>query len=286
MNSTKPTPSPYAIDSGVSFQGKMNSYKHRIKRRQDFTTTTNPKELCLDTNGHGTAVVYQLIKTCPDAEIYVAKVVQERHGDSADVEHAAKPRKDKGWGVDIISMSFGWDHADPTSIWEAMKYAADQHILLFAAATNYGLGEKNDILYPARDARVISVDTQNGYGKPAPFATQSASGHTVNRFCAPGLGAANPLGVGALSGSSFACPVVAGIAALVLQFTRQEPLNHCLSVTRAVTNHQGMMRVLRDTMSKSGSGQEVFKILYPWNLFKLDLDTNMEDARAHAVKAM
>ncbi|KAK0649811.1 peptidase S8/S53 domain-containing protein [Cercophora newfieldiana] len=297
----------------------MNSHKHRIRNRKDFTTTqraTSSAELCKDTNGHGTAVVYQLIKTCPDAHIYVAKVVQERHGDSVNVDrtavanaimHAARPVREHGWGVDIISMSFGWDNADrphwneggsnastasglnnnrkaPTSISEAIRYATDQHVLLFAAATNYGLSRKNDIFYPARDVNVISVDSQDGDGNPASFAIQSGSGRTKDRFCAPGIGAANPLGKETLSGSSFACPIAAGIAALVLQFTRQSPLKDHPSIEQAVKNHQGMARVLRDKMSDFQIGREVFKILYPWKLFGLPADD--EKNRRWAARAI
>ncbi|KAK0736252.1 peptidase S8/S53 domain-containing protein [Apiosordaria backusii] len=301
------------LDSGVSLDGNMASYKSRVRKKMDFTQSPpeRPKfqehlqplqrqplvDTCKDENGHGTAVVYQAMVTCPSAEIYVGKVVARREGDSSSdvsrasvaraIIHASKPVKEGGWGVDIINMSFGWVEADlpswskPSSssastasqlpvdptISDALAYAESQHVLLFASATNYGLAESTDIFFPARDPRVISVDAEDGQGNPASFARRLVSGSVSDRFCAPGLGAHNPLEPDKpLDGSSFACPVAAGIAGLVLEFARQEPLNHCDSVKRALMSAKGMKKVLQE-MSVQGVGHESFKILYPWNCF-------------------
>ncbi|KAK0672728.1 peptidase S8/S53 domain-containing protein [Cercophora samala] len=310
------------LDSGVSLEGKMASYKRRVRMREDFTqpraSTQPPTQLrppqpgkplqrrpfvdpCKDENGHGTAVVYQAMASCPSADIFVGKVVARRDGDSPSsvcrasvaraIIQAAKPVAEKGWGVDIINMSLGWAEADlpsgpkpssssstptPTTtgqlpvdptISDALAYAESQQVLLFASATNYGLAESTDIFFPARDPRVISIDAEDGQGNPASFARRLVSGSVSDRFCAPGLGAYSPLQPDSpMDGSSFACPVAAGIAGLVLEFSRQEPLRHSESVRRALMSVRGMRRVLQE-MAVQGAGNDSFKVLYPWNCF-------------------
>lgn len=85
-------------------------------------------------------------------------------------------------------------------------------------------------------------------------------GSVSDRFCAPGLGASSPNCQAPLSRSSFACPIVAGIAALVLEFALQEPLQHDESVHWALMTTQGMTKILQK-MSSQGVGHESFKIL-------------------------
>lgn len=86
------------------------------------------------------------------------------------------------------------------------------------------------------------------------------SGSVSDRFCAPGLGASSPIYQSPLSGSSFACPVAAAIAALVLEFARQELLKHWESVHWALRSPRGLTKILQE-MSSQGVGHESFKIL-------------------------
>ncbi|KAK4172946.1 peptidase S8/S53 domain-containing protein [Triangularia setosa] len=298
------TPVKIAIlDSGISFDGKMASYRERVYKRMDFTQPPAPVsppqpgrpllpqrliDECKDENGHGTAVVYQATITCPSAQIYVGKVVARREGDSFSdhvsrasvaraIIHASQPVEEGGWGVDIINMSFGWVDADMASpatkdatdetISGAISYAASKRVLLFASATNSGLNESIDIFFPARDLHVISVDAEDGSGRPAHFASRLVSGSVSDRFCAPGLGVCNPLDPGKLlDGSSFACPVAAGIAGLVLEFAKQEPLHNCKSVWDALKTPKGMKRVFGD-MSEQPADFANFKLLRPWKCF-------------------
>jgi hypothetical protein len=79
---------------------------------------------------------------------------------------------------------------------------------MFASATNSRLTETNDTFYPAQDPRVVSVDSENGQGIPAPLAKRMVSGSVLDRFCAPGLGSSSPNCQAPLSRSSFACSPV------------------------------------------------------------------------------
>ncbi|KAJ0130192.1 Uncharacterized protein HZ326_26704 [Fusarium oxysporum f. sp. albedinis] len=95
-------------------------------------------------------------------------------------------------------------------------------VYLFAATSNDGLlGRLNDILYLARSESVIAVNAADGYGDHAKSAPLLTSQHSRgSRFSAPGLGITSPNSKEILEGSSFACPIVAGVTALILEFAR------------------------------------------------------------------
>ncbi|KAI1150674.1 peptidase S8/S53 domain-containing protein [Nemania diffusa] len=282
------------LDSGYALTGNahkaMRPYLTRIKDKKTFTKefpdaiSPKDKQIALDDLvGHGTTVAYQLMETCPSAHVYIAKVTVTESADKKAVpdkgavaraiRHAATPIEGGGWGVDIINMSFGWNEAElpgitvtPDGISGAIEFAKEKRVLLFAAASNYGLAQLNDVFYPARDSRVISVDAEDGLGNPASFARNSIRWGGGTRYCAPGLSVESPVSATAMCGSSFACPVAAGVAALVLEFARQETvsLSKSSSVQRALSSSQGMLRVF-EAMSQQAANHPGFKMLYPWH---------------------
>jgi hypothetical protein len=89
---------------------------------------------------------------------------------------------------------------------------------MFAPPTYYGFAEANSILYPGRTQEVIRAEDT---GQLAGFAIEDISQGCNERFSAPGLGIISAISGESIDGSSFACPLAAGIAALALEFTRQ-----------------------------------------------------------------
>ncbi len=271
----------------------MKVYSNRIKDKKTFThefpspKTPLEKQRALDDPvGHGTTVAYQLMKTCPSAHVYIAKVTVAESADkkaepdksavARAIRHAATPVAEGGWGVDVINMSFGWDESElpgmvaaGDGISGAIEFAEKQGVLLFAAASNYGLTEVNDVFYPARDPRVISVDAEDGLGNPAPFALRSLHGSGGVRYCAPGLSIQSPVCATPMCGSSFACPVAAGVAALLLEFARHKgvSLSNSKSVRSALSSAQGMS-ILFMAMSQQAANHPGFKMLYPWHFLR------------------
>ncbi|KAI3317240.1 peptidase S8/S53 domain-containing protein [Xylariaceae sp. AK1471] len=303
------------LDSGFVLSGKaraeMKPYLGRIKGHMTFTTefsaprTPRENQQALDDPvGHGTTVAYQLMKTCPSADVYIAKVtvtdstgkraVPDKAAVTCAIRHAATPVADGGWGVDVINMSFGWAESElprtPAAVnglSGAIEFAAKQGVLLFAAASNYGLTERNDVFYPARDPQVISVDAEDGFGNPARFALQSVHhaedgfgnparfalqsvhGSGGFRYCAPGLSVGSPVSATPMCGSSFACPVAAGVAALVLEFARHKnmSLSESMSVKNALSSAQGMLKVF-GLMVQQAANHPGFGMLYPWHFLR------------------
>ncbi len=121
--------------------------------------------------------------------------------------------------ADIISMSLGGP--DVQEVEDAVKAAYDEGILLVAAAGNDDgcplTGTSTTVNFPARYDEVIAVAALRA---SASWATYSNCGDEVE-IAAPGsdIWSTLPGGLyGPLSGTSMATPLVAGIAALMLDY--------------------------------------------------------------------
>ncbi|KAI1124341.1 peptidase S8/S53 domain-containing protein [Nemania abortiva] len=296
------------LDSGFALTGEarkaMKPYSSRIQDKKSFThefpdpkTPLEKQRAWDDPVGHGTTVAYQLMETCPSAHVYIAKVtvgesaqktpVPDKGAVARAIRYAATPASEGGWGVDIINMSFGWNESElpgTDGVSSAIEFAEKKGVLLFAAASNYGVSRLNDVLYPARDQRVISVDAEDGLGNPAPFALRSLSGDGGVRYCAPGLSVDTPVSAVPVCGSSFACPVAAGVAALVLEFARHESvsLSKSKSVRTALSSFRGMRKVF-GRMSQQADNRPGFKMLYPWHFLG---DREREDVARDIVEQL
>jgi subtilisin family serine protease len=122
-------------------------------------------------------------------------------------------------GANILSMSFGQDGvAEPDPVVEALcAWAVAQGCVLIAAAGN----DSTDVIrIPAAFDNVLAVSSINSDGLPSYEFTDYGSWVDV---AAPGMGIkttncvwGSTTGYTTVNGTSFACPMVAGIAALVM----------------------------------------------------------------------
>jgi len=113
-------------------------------------------------------------------------------------------------GANILSLSWG-DYVDSLLIRDALQYAYNHGVLMVAAAGNDGVSDK---MYPAAYDEVIAVAATNQNDQPASFTN---FGSWIE-LAAPGVSIYSTYpndNYAYLSGTSMACPHVAGLAALV-----------------------------------------------------------------------
>ncbi|MHC5075083.1 MAG: S8 family peptidase [Planctomycetota bacterium] len=179
----------------------------------------------MDDHGHGTHVAGTIaaadngvgvVGVAPEADIYALKVLSSNgSGNYSDVIAATQ------WavlnGMDITSNSYG-SSANPGFLVElAFDNVEAAGIINVCAAGNNGnsLGTGDNVIYPARFDSCIAVAATYDTDKRAIF---SSTGEDVE-LAAPGVSIRSTLlggGYGKKSGTSMACPHVAGTAALLI----------------------------------------------------------------------
>ena len=173
-----------------------------------------------DDNGHGThcagivaAVDNEegVIGVAPEADLYGVKVL-DRTGSGYISDIVAGIEWSVDNGMQVISMSLGLSsHIVP--LHSACDTACDAGIVVVAAAGNSGPSD-NTVIYPAKYDSVIAVSATDGADVVASF---SSRGPEVE-LAAPGtvVYSTVPGGYATISGTSMACPHVAGTAVLVI----------------------------------------------------------------------
>lgn len=158
-------------------------------------------------------------------------------------------------GADIVNMSLGipgeYD-VDP-ELERACEYAVSKDVALFAAAGNNGRA----VNHPARYESVMAVAAIDRYGDVADF---SARGPEIE-FAAGGVDVYmcyRDGGYASMSGTSFSCPVVAGVACLVKSIMRSAGVDLTPDEVR-----QSLKRIAFDVGPKgvdelTGNGVPVF----------------------------
>jgi thermitase len=186
---------------------------------------TDPMDDC----GHGThcagiiaAVLNNSIGVAGLAQVRIMAekaLDQNGYGSEDNLANAIVHSVDQG--ANILSLSWG-GYGESTLIHEAVKYAYDHGALVIAAAGNDAIECKH---YPAAFEEVVAVTATNEVDNPASF---TDFGDWVE-VAAPGVNIYStmptyhvtlndygfPMNYSYMSGTSMACPFVAGTAALI-----------------------------------------------------------------------
>lgn len=225
---------------------------------------------------HGTWCASLLMQTAPNAKLYVGNVVRPgKIGQKANHVAAAI-----AWAieneVDIISMSFGWEN-EQEEVDKQIDLARSKGILLFAAASNNGdLGTGS---YPASKHAVYCVYSCSGFGAKSTFNPRSSKpeksfmfpGEDItileaNHKPTKGVQKSGEGGVERRTGTSYATPIAAGSAAMLLDLARQEVTKPqvLMDVERRLKKVEGMSAVL---LAMSGEARDGgYYHVRPWTL--------------------
>ncbi|KAJ4315293.1 hypothetical protein N0V84_008449 [Fusarium piperis] len=241
----------------------------------------------VDPDGHGSRVGQIILKVAPGADLHVAKVFRTKDDlEDPDIANQVHDRIAKAikhatneWKVDIIVMSFGFDETIPlirNALVEASK--AEKPPLFFAATRNDGAHKR--MAWPARDSSVIGISSTDGNGLASPFNPSDKDTDSIMYAFGEGF----PVEVAApgnskssvtkyISGTSYAAPVAAALAASLLgcvrMVTETLPLderNMYQHVPSDLQRMSGMIPVLRRHMQKQDN--HGLKSLLPWDFLK------------------
>jgi len=157
-------------------------------------------------------------------------------------------------------MSFGLDNRTQ-AVTDAIISAVKKDKIFFAAASNSG--GNSGRAYPASLRGVICVHATDGYGNHAGFNPSKEEGG--DNFATLGVAIESRWDKQTVnkSGTSFATPVAAGIAANVLQFARVHLIkNHGRKMYELLCCYKGMR-----SMFKCMSTKRTYNYVAPWNVF-------------------
>ncbi|PNP56272.1 hypothetical protein THARTR1_03797 [Trichoderma harzianum] len=261
------------IDSGVKKEDAEIAAAEFTQRIRGYRNFTSPDlNDCEDHVGLGTMSARLLLTVAPQAEVYIAKVPDKRTMSMDQLHRIAEAIKWAvlEWDVDIISISLALfeEHYDiDEEITEALSPSSQdaKPKLIFAAAGN----ERNSELqaFPARKEGVIAVHASDGSGEWVKLNPNSESklnlttlGENI-KIRWPDPDNSGEMKDIHISGSSFATPIAAGIAANVLEFAR-----HRLQLNEMkkdeIYSHRGMTKILKAMSCRRGEYDYVHPLAF------------------------
>ena len=185
--------------------------------------------------------------------------------------------------MDIISMSFAFDDNHKViedAINQVFNLKSKKQVLYFAAASNHRVLENEPIGFPGRmKDRVTCVFSSDIHGQRSKFSPEglrsqpnfSVIGENIEAAWVTSKDDANDSNT--MSGTSCATPIVSGIAALLLDFARQDQmeLRSLAGWNRSKQYLQdlaGMKSVLKRCMTDEEHMNGTYNFLKPWKLLQ------------------
>lgn len=186
-------------------------------------------------------------------------------------------------------MSFGFPSLteDLECIRSAILHAHAQNVVLFAAARNSGGLQR--VAYPAAQSEVICVRSSDGHGNASLFNPSTEGGSEIE-FSVVGEAVLSSWAGGParrMSGTSFATPVAAGIAAIVMDYLAQKSrtwdAGDAQYVAKRIRSKRGVEEVfLKHLSTKRGD----FNFLCPWRFFNLEGERELDGVLLNTLRSL
>ena len=199
------------IDTGIAYKNHP-AIKGKIIAGKNFTNDGRSSNDISSKHFHGQAVTSLVLAIAPQAEIVVAKVLDDKgSGDTGITTKGIKYCIEQG--VDIINMSLGGGHDDEME--QAVREATDKGICVVVASGNESTGKPVES-YPAAYDDSIAVGAIDANYNLADFSN-------FNNFIdvvAPGVKVKVADGQSDYSfanGTSFSAPIISGVLAVLKQ---------------------------------------------------------------------
>ncbi len=171
--------------------------------------------------------------------------------------------------ADIINLSFGLDEAAKTELQPVIERLVNKGKLIFAAASNSGGNGKR--AYPAKEMGVFAIHATKEDGM-SPDNLNPPRDETRDNFAT--LGCRVPSRWNGkdvfVSGTSFAVPVAAAIAANALEFVQRAPPAFRSSNPRYFFGFGGMRHLLAQMSNRMGN----YDYIRPWKDEMFDIEEN------------
>ncbi|EXK27691.1 hypothetical protein FOMG_15919 [Fusarium oxysporum f. sp. melonis 26406] len=260
-------------ESDVAFR-----YSKKIdeERCRDFVAdeTGQTKGTFDDTHGHGTHVVKLLLRFAPRARIIVLKVSENSSLEKTRLLQIKNALEYAGTVADIITMSFGLGDAAMPTLRPVIKKLKTAQKLIFAAASNSGGNGKRS--YPANEAGVFAIHATKGDGS-TPENLNPPRLHGPDNFAT--LGWKIPSSWNGdkvfISGTSFATPVAAAMAANLMEIICRTPTESNGRGSRRVGGYGDMRRLLLKMQHEVGN----YQYLRPWAQGMFDGNKDFSEMR-------
>ncbi|KAH8897707.1 hypothetical protein GQ53DRAFT_712148 [Thozetella sp. PMI_491] len=265
------------LDTGVS-----DDYTESVKAYKDFVAGED--DVWQDNTGHGTNAVRLVQKVYNMAEIYVGRVFERAEATSSTpalladaIRHATSD-----WKVDVVILASGFDLAY-AEITNAIEEANKAHVLIFAAAANYG--NLAEIAFPGRlyvSQKVVCMFSTDAHARSSPNFNPSASPGARYNFAVLGENITLPSLENPVSGTSFATMIGAALAARLLDFARHKDVRDRLRSADRLNTVEGISAVFFE-MARSTVDNN-YHCMAPWKLIPRPTGAGEEEPSARRLR--
>ncbi|TIC92604.1 Halolysin [Colletotrichum higginsianum] len=277
------------LDTGLQIDDDDLLLRVAAKKRvlsdlsRNYLTTESGPGSFVDTHGHGTHVVRLLLQLTQHAEIVVIKISNGPTLETTTLQQVADALEwagsERGADADIINLSFGLGEAARHVMQPVISRLVGRRKLLFAAASNSGGNGRR--AYPAKEMGVFAVhatdDEGHSQGDLNPPRDEARDNFSTLGRRIPSWWQGRDVYV---TGTSFAAPVAAAVAANALEFVRRSSLPH--TDQQYFFGYSGMRRLFRHLSNRKGD----YDYIRPWKDEMFDVEQNSPEAMEDKLRAM